>query len=69
MTAPVPELVEEIGRKIIVLREGAVIAHDTLDGLRQQSHSRGSLADMLAEMIHPETMKNIERYFTESAGR
>jgi len=52
-----------------VLREGAVIAHDTLDGLRQQSHSRGSLADMLAEMIHPETMKNIERYFTESAGR
>lgn len=63
MTAPVPELVEEIGQKIIVLREGRVAAHDTLEGLRRQTDSAGSLADLLAKLIHPETLENVERYF------
>lgn len=65
MTAPVPELVEEIGRKIIVLREGTVVAHDTLDGLRRDVPGAASLAEVLAQLIHPETVDNIERYLEE----
>lgn len=63
MTAPVPELVEEISGKIIVLREGRVVAHDTLDGLRQQSAVTGNLSEILAHLIHPGTKDNIARYF------
>jgi len=67
ITAPVPELVEEIGQKIIVLREGIVVAHDTLEGLRRQAPGAGSLEEILATLIHPKTMENIELYFGEAA--
>ena len=63
MTAPAPELVDEIGEKIIILREGIVVAHDTLDGLRRQASGAATLEEILATLIHPETLQNIERYF------
>ena len=63
MTAPVPELVEELGDKIVVLREGTVVAHGTLDALRESGEADEGLAEILARLIHPETMDNIERYF------
>lgn len=63
MSAPVPELVDEIGEKIIILREGIVVAHDTLEGLRRQAAGAATLEEILATLIHPETMQNIERYF------
>jgi ABC-type multidrug transport system ATPase subunit len=65
LTAPVPELVEEIGRKIVVLREGTVAAHDTLEGVRRLCPEADSLAEILAHLIHPQTKENIERYFDE----
>lgn len=63
MTAPVPELVEELGDKLVILRDGMVAAHDSLEALRQQSETEESLAEILARLIHPQTMDNIERYF------
>lgn len=67
MTAPVPELVEELGDKIVVLRAGTVVAHGTLDELRETGDAGESLAEILARLIHPETMANIERYFKGSS--
>jgi len=66
MTAPVPELVEEIGQKIIVLRDGIVVAHDTLEGLRRQAPGACTLEEILATLIHPKTIGNIELYFGET---
>ena len=40
LTSPVPELVEEIATRIIVLQNGEILAFDTIDGL--QRHDRPS---------------------------
>jgi ABC-type multidrug transport system ATPase subunit len=61
-TAPVPELVEQIGQRIVVLRDGTVVAHDTLDGLRQLTGCKGPLAEILGRLTHPHTLEDAERY-------
>jgi ABC-type multidrug transport system ATPase subunit len=65
LTSPVPELVEEIADRVLVLRNGEVAAFDTLDGLRRLTGCRGSLADVLQQLIFPETMRRLEDYFRE----
>ena len=63
MTAPVPELVEETADEIVVLHNGRIGAHDTLDGLRRLTECSGSLAEILARLTHPDTLDAIDRYF------
>ena len=65
MTSPVPELLEEIAERIVVLRDGQVLAHDTAAGLRRMTGCSGSLADVLATLIHPRTLDSIAQYFEE----
>lgn len=65
MTTPVPELLEEIAQRIVVLREGQVLAHDTAAGLRRLTGCFGTLAEVLARLIHPKTLDSIEQYFEE----
>jgi ABC-type multidrug transport system ATPase subunit len=66
ITAPVPELVEELAHRIVILREGRVAAFDTLEGLRRLTQCEGSLAEVLERMIYPETLKNLKHYFERS---
>ncbi len=68
MTSPVPELVEEIATRVVILHQGAVLAFDTLDGLRRSTGCRGSLGDILERLIYPETTRRIDDYF-EDFGR
>jgi ABC-type multidrug transport system ATPase subunit len=63
ITAPVPELVEELADRIVILREGRIAAFDTLDGLRRLTGCDGSLAEVLERLIYPETLKNLKHYF------
>ena len=63
MTTPVPELVEELADRIAVLSEGRVLAYDTAAGLRRQTDSSGSLAEVLEWLIHPQTLQKLEHYF------
>jgi ABC-type multidrug transport system ATPase subunit len=63
LTSPVPEIVEEIAGRIIILRDGEVAAFDTLDGLRRQTGQAGSLADILQRLLYPETMAKLQDYF------
>jgi ABC-2 type transport system ATP-binding protein len=63
ITAPVPELVEALADRIAILREGRLLACDTLEGLRRMTKCEGSLADVLQTLMFPETLKNLERYF------
>jgi ABC-2 type transport system ATP-binding protein len=63
VATPVPELVEEFAERIIVLKEGAVLAYDTAAGLRRTTGCRGRLEEVLERLIQPQTMEHIERYF------
>lgn len=63
MTTPVPELLEEMADKIAVLRQGEVIAYDTASGLRRQCECSGPLDEVIARLIHPKTMSNLQDYF------
>ena len=63
MATPVPELVEELSQRIVVLREGQVAAFETTDGLRRLTGCAGPLADVLERLFHPQTADNIRQYF------
>jgi ABC-type multidrug transport system ATPase subunit len=65
LTAPVPELIESLASRVIVIRDGRIVAHDDLDGLRALSKCEGSLADVLQQLLHPDTAEQIEHYFQE----
>jgi ABC-type multidrug transport system ATPase subunit len=65
LTSPVPEIVEEIADRIIILRNGEVAAFDNLDGLRRLTGVTGSLADILEKLMFPETTQKLEEYFKE----
>ena len=63
LTSPVPELVEKIADRVVILHKGEVLAFDTLEGLRQQTGCRGPLAEVLERLIYPETSRHLEDYF------
>jgi ABC-type multidrug transport system ATPase subunit len=63
LTSPVPEIVEEIADRIVILRDGEVVAFDTMEGLRRQFGVTGSLANILERLMHPETMQKLKEYF------
>ena len=42
LTSPVPELVEEITMRVIVLKDGEILAFETLDGLQRMTGYRGN---------------------------
>lgn len=65
MTSPVPELVEEIATRIIVLQDGAIRADGSLDDLQRLTACRGSLGDVLERLIHPETSRKLADYFQD----
>jgi ABC-type multidrug transport system ATPase subunit len=63
LTSPVPEIVEEVADRILILERGEILAFDTLEGLRQQSGIRGSLGKILENLMHPETIQGLRDYF------
>jgi ABC-2 type transport system ATP-binding protein len=65
LTSPVPELVEEIATRIIVLHDGEVLAFDSVDGLQRRTGHRGSLDQVLQRLIFPDTSEKLDAYFQE----
>ncbi len=65
LTSPVPEIVEEIADRIVILKDGEIAAFDTLDGLRRLTGYSGSLAEIFERMMFPETSRKLEDYFRE----
>lgn len=64
ISAPAPEMIEDLADRFVVLRDGKIVAHDSLDGLRQLTGINGTLSDVLASLTSPETLDNIEYYFS-----
>jgi ABC-type multidrug transport system ATPase subunit len=67
LTSPAPELLEELANRILVLRDGRVAAFDDIEGLRRVTGCSGSLSEVLACLIHPDTLEEVERYFQVSS--
>lgn len=62
LAAPVPELVEEIAHRVVILKEGRILAYDTIAGLRETSGCQGPLSEILERLMHPEAEARIQRY-------
>ena len=67
MATPVPELVEEIATRIILIRDGQITTDDSLAGLRAKAGTAKSLSDIYGELTDPGINQKIERYFDGSA--
>jgi ABC-2 type transport system ATP-binding protein len=65
LTSPVPELIEEITTRVIVLKDGEVLAFETLDGLQRMTGHRGNLGAVLERLIFPETTRKLESYLQD----
>ena len=63
LTAPAPELIEDLTDRFVVLRDGVVVAHDSIEGLRRETGLAGPLSDVLGSLLNPETLDRVEDYF------
>lgn len=68
LSSPVPELIAEIADRILILKEGEILAFDTLDGLQRMTGMRGNLDKVLEHLIFPETTRNLASYLEDYAG-
>ena len=65
LSSPVPELIAEIADRILILKDGEILAFDTLDGLQRMAGTRGNLGQVLEHLIFPETTRNLAQYFED----
>jgi ABC-type multidrug transport system ATPase subunit len=63
MTTPVPELVDELADRLIILRDGQIAVQGTLRDLQKETQCSGGLAEVLERLISPHTLENLDRYF------
>ena len=71
VATPVPELVAELADRVAVLREGQVIAYDTVEGLRRLARVRDEnapLDEVYERLANPKALANIEQYFSGGRG-
>ncbi|MBI5095871.1 MAG: ABC transporter ATP-binding protein [Candidatus Hydrogenedentes bacterium] len=62
MATPVPEIVEGLADRVIILRNGELVAFDTPDGLRKLANVTGPLEEVLEHLIDPKGAENISQY-------
>ncbi len=67
LATPVPELVQELADRIAVIRDGRLVACDSLDGLRAISGVPGALDQVYERLACPQSAGNIEQYFKATA--
>jgi ABC-type multidrug transport system ATPase subunit len=66
MTTPVPELMEELADRVVVLHDGRVIANGSIDEICSRFGHNGSFQEALEHVIFPQTHENLEHYFEVS---
>jgi ABC-type multidrug transport system ATPase subunit len=66
MTTPVPEILEELADRVVILHEGEIKASGSVAELRQQAKGAATLAEALERMTQGQTLANLEHYFAEA---
>ena len=64
LTSPVPELVEEIASRVVILKDGEVAAFDTVSALSERAGVAG-LGNVLEKLLHAETTEKLAGYFKD----
>jgi len=64
MASQIPEIVEDLAHRIAIIKETRLLACDTLDNLRARTGSSGSLPEVFENLVRPQTLEHIERYFS-----
>src|SRR5258707_5563287 len=64
MASQIGEMVEPLAHRIVILDGARVKAYDTLEGLRVKTGCSGSLAEVVEKLVHPQTLEQIESYFS-----
>jgi ABC-2 type transport system ATP-binding protein len=59
---PVPQLVEELADRVALLKDGRLVAVDTIAGLRHTADSDGPFEDVYERLMNPLTLSKIQRY-------
>ncbi len=62
LTSPVPELVEEVADEVLILNEGTILKHDTVENVKQEANA-ATLDEALRKLIFPETEHELSEYF------
>lgn len=66
MATPVPEIVEGLADRVAIIRDGELVVCDTPEGLREQAGGANTLEQVLEEIINPQTLEHLDRYFKGS---
>jgi ABC-2 type transport system ATP-binding protein len=65
MTSPVPELIEPLATRVVVLREGEIVGDGSVAELKSRAGNPGSLADALETLFFADASSRIAGYFGE----
>ena len=65
MAVPVPELVEPLADKVIIIADGEIVAYDSPDAIKQQAGGNISLSEALEKLAHPDRVNKIDEYLEE----
>jgi ABC-type multidrug transport system ATPase subunit len=71
VATPVPELVAELADRVAVLRDGQIVAYETVEGLRRLAGSIAGdapLDEVYERLANPKVLANIEHYFSGERG-
>jgi len=69
VATPVPELVTELADRVAVIRDGQVVACDTVPMLVATTGAAGGLDEAYEKLTSGRTAGSVERYFAAEAGR
>ncbi len=64
MASQIPEMLELMAHRIVIISGARVVAYDTLEGLRAKTGCPGSLPEIFEKIVHPQTLDHIEKYFS-----
>jgi ABC-2 type transport system ATP-binding protein len=62
MASQIPETVEQLAHRIVVINDTRIVACDTLEALRARTGG-GSLPEVFEKLVNPQTLQDIESYF------
>ncbi len=70
LSTPVPELIEELADRVAVVKDGRVLAVDTVAGLRELADAKAGtpFEEVYERLMNPAAASRIERYFERGAG-